>query len=641
MPYAHATGATIHYLTAPARPTCPPGTPCVVFIHGGGGSAYVWLHQLPFFAASGFYAVALSVRGWGQSRLEVEDAELFSSGYLAEDVLLRARRVGARRAALVGHSIGGFWCARMLAEWPDRVTHCVFSNTFYGLVDDSDVSKFGERWISRYVDRGAGPADAVKGPGRDDIADAVKDALKPPDSLRVSRTQAQGRSRYPTPPDNFSERFRAERPEMFAGPLLFTATECDSSVHWELVALVARQCAGDTTFHVWRGDLRHAPYIEDAKQFNYGVLAFLQDRPIAYCPSRDDGAPDLLKVVRDNIEVQARTLGRIQANLEDPKSPPTYPQYKIVNFDRLDYCACIENLNEVAKLPNYKFVKGDICSADLVNFVLETEEVDTIMHFAAQTHVDNSFGNSFQFTRNNIMGTHVLLEAAKVHSIKRFVHVSTDEVYGEGENMETEPMIEDHVLEPTNPYAATKAAAEFLVKSYHRSFQLPIIITRGNNVYGPHQFPEKLIPKFVNQLARGRPVTLHGTGANTRNFLYVEDVARAFDCILHKAAVGKIYNIGGCNERSNLSVAKELIRIMGLSDNESSLITFVPDRAFNDLRYTIDNSELAKLGWKELMSWEEGLATTVEWYRKYSNRYKDIERALVAHPRIESAVSAI
>ena len=148
---------------------------------------------------------------------------------------------------------------------------------------------------------------------------------------------------------------------------------------------------------------------------------------------------------------------------------PRYPQYKIVNFDRLDYCACIENLGEVCDLPNYKFVKGDICSADLVNYVLDTEEIDTIMHFAAQTHVDNSFGNSFQFTRNNIMGTHVLLEAAKIHDIKRFVHVSTDEVYGEGEDMETAPMIEDHVLEPTNPYAATKAGAEFLVKSYHRS----------------------------------------------------------------------------------------------------------------------------------------------------------------------------
>merc|ERR1711988_814317 len=163
------------------------------------------------------------------------------------------------------------------------------------------------------------------------------------------------------------------------------------------------------------------------------------------------------------------------------------------------------------------------------------EEIDTIVHFAAQTHVDNSFGNSFQFTQDNIYGTHVLLESAKLAGVKRFVHVSTDEVYGEGEHDES-PMIEDHVLEPTNPYAATKAGAEFLVKSYHRSFNLPVVITRGNNVYGPHQYPEKLIPKFINQLTRNRPVTLHGDGKNTRNFLYVEDVARAFDKIVHGAA---------------------------------------------------------------------------------------------------------
>jgi dTDP-glucose 4,6-dehydratase len=318
-----------------------------------------------------------------------------------------------------------------------------------------------------------------------------------------------------------------------------------------------------------------------------------------------------------------------------------YPQYRIVNFDRLDYCACLENVAEVAQLPNYTFIKGDICSADLVNYVLDTEEIDTVMHFAAQTHVDNSFGNSFQFTRNNILGTHVLLEAAKIHKLTLFIHVSTDEVYGEGETMESKPMMEDHVLEPTNPYAATKAAAEFLVKSYHRSFALPVVITRGNNVYGPHQFPEKLIPKFVNQLTRVRPVTLHGDGANTRNFLFVEDVARAFDVILHKATVGKIYNIGGSNERSNLSVAKELIKIMGLADREDSLISFVPDRAFNDLRYTIDNSELSKLGWTEQESWEEGLAKTVAWYQKYSHRYPNIEQALVAHPRIESTTSSI
>merc|ERR1719221_2267691 len=238
-----------------------------------------------------------------------------------------------------------------------------------------------------------------------------------------------------------------------------------------------------------------------------------------------------------------------------------YPNYKVVVYDKLDYCSCLENLNEISTLSNFKFVKGDISSPDLVSYVLKEEKIDTIMHFAAQTHVDNSFGNSFSFTRANIFGTHVLLESAKVHDVVRFVHVSTDEVYGEGESMETAPMIEDHVLEPTNPYAATKAAAEFLVKSYHRSFGLPVIITRGNNVYGPHQFPEKLIPKFTNQLARGRAVTLHGTGENTRNFLYVEDVARAFDCILHKAEIGKVYNIGGSNEQSNLAVAKQLIKI--------------------------------------------------------------------------------
>lgn len=244
-----------------------------------------------------------------------------------------------------------------------------------------------------------------------------------------------------------------------------------------------------------------------------------------------------------------------------------YPNVKIVNFDRLDCkpalvfsrylysfpaltdsfvppccahrrldCSCIENLDCVKHLPNYKFVKGNICSSDLVNFVLETENIDTIMHFAAQTHVDNSFGNSFQFTQNNIMGTHVLLESAKVLGIKRFIHVSTDEVYGE-QRLDQEAMDEEAVLEPTNPYAATKAGAEFLAKSYHRSFGMPIIITRGNNVYGPHQYPEKLIPKFINQLMRGRPVTLHGTGSNTRNFLYVEDVARAFEIILFKAQV--------------------------------------------------------------------------------------------------------
>lgn len=309
-----------------------------------------------------------------------------------------------------------------------------------------------------------------------------------------------------------------------------------------------------------------------------------------------------------------------------------YPNLKIVNFDRLDYCSCISNLDCIKDKPNYKFVKGNICSSDLVNFVLETEEIDTVMHFAAQTHVDNSFGNSFQFTQNNIMGTHVLLESAKKSGVKRFIHVSTDEVYGE-QMADQAAMDEEQVLEPTNPYAATKAGAEFLAKSYHRSFGMPVIITRGNNVYGPHQYPEKLIPKFINQLMRGKAVTLHGTGANKRNFLFVEDVARAFEVILFKATVGNIYNIGGTNEKTNLDVAKQLIKLSGYEGPETDRMTFVEDRFFNDLRYHINSERLHQLGWKELVSWEDGLKITHDWYRLYSNRFGNIDSALVAHPR--------
>jgi UDP-glucose 4,6-dehydratase len=267
--------------------------------------------------------------------------------------------------------------------------------------------------------------------------------------------------------------------------------------------------------------------------------------------------------------------------------------------------------------------------------VLKEQKIDTILHFAAQTHVDNSFGNSFAFTQTNIYGTHVLLESAKMcDTLKRFVHVSTDEVYGEGEDFDTDPMKENHVLEPTNPYAATKAGAEFLVKSYFRSFNLPCLITRGNNVYGPHQFPEKLIPKFTNQLMKGLPLTIHGDGSNTRNFLYVTDVASAFDIIMHKGTPGHVYNIGGKNELPNIDVARTLLKVFGKEAEEDKLITFVPDRSFNDLRYTIDSSKLHELGWTEKMSWEEGLKTTVDWYKKFTSRYGNIDAALVAHPRM-------
>jgi len=190
------------------------------------------------------------------------------------------------------------------------------------------------------------------------------------------------------------------------------------------------------------------------------------------------------------------------------------------------------------------------------------------------------------------------------------------------------------VLEPTNPYAATKAGAEFLAKSYMRSFKMPVIITRGNNVYGPHQYPEKLIPKFINQLMRGRQVTLHGTGQNKRNFLYVEDVARAFEKVLLKGKVGLVYNIGGSNERENIEVAKDLIRLSGYeAGKEKDMMVFVEDRVFNDFRYHINSDRLFELGWREQVSWEDGIKATYDWYHKNSNRFGNIDQALVAHPR--------
>jgi dTDP-glucose 4,6-dehydratase len=306
-----------------------------------------------------------------------------------------------------------------------------------------------------------------------------------------------------------------------------------------------------------------------------------------------------------------------------------YPNYKIVNYDKLDYCSCLANLKEIETSPNYKFVKGDIQSVDLVSHILKTEQIDTILHFAAQTHVDNSFGNSLKFTETNVLGTHILLEAARVFQIKRFIHVSTDEVYGENEGDDFD---EEKVLEPTNPYAATKAGAEFIVKSYHRSFGLPVIITRGNNVYGPHQYPEKLIPKFICLLQRDRPLTLHGNGSHKRTFVYVSDVAKAFDIILHQGAVGQIYNIGSNMEFSNLEIAIKLLEMFELLGQKDNYLTFVTDRVFNDKRYAINSEKLKKLGWKPETEFEVGLRETIRWYLSHSKNWPAVESALKPHP---------
>ncbi|CAL8462242.1 g1773 [Coccomyxa elongata] len=313
-----------------------------------------------------------------------------------------------------------------------------------------------------------------------------------------------------------------------------------------------------------------------------------------------------------------------------------YPETKVVVLDKLDYCASLRNLDAVKDLKNFKFVKGDIQSADLINFVLNEDNIDTVMHFAAQTHVDNSFGNSLAFTMNNTYGTHVLLEAARVYGkIRRFIAVSTDEVYGETSVGRDSGCTETSTLEPTNPYSAAKAGAEMMVKAYMTSYKLPCIITRGNNVYGPHQFPEKLVPKFTLLAKRGEQLPVHGGGQSTRSYLYVEDVAEAFDMILHKGVVGETYNIGTQKERTVMDVAKAICKYFDLPEDR---IIHVRDRAFNDQRYYICDKKLAALGWSEKTTWEDGLNKTINWYMEngFSERWVgDVDSALAAHPKAQ------
>jgi dTDP-glucose 4,6-dehydratase len=316
----------------------------------------------------------------------------------------------------------------------------------------------------------------------------------------------------------------------------------------------------------------------------------------------------------------------------------TYPQYHIVNFDVLDYCASTKNVEELNKYPNYTFVQGNILEPDFVRYVISDKKIDTVMHFAAQSHVDNSFGNSIEFTKTNVMGTHILLEAAKNAGIKRFVHVSTDEVYGETGTLQqsqtTASSESASMLNPTNPYAATKAAAELIASAYHKSFKLPVIITRGNNVYGPHQYPEKLIPKFICRLQRQLPCCIHGNGSNCRSFIFVDDVVSAFDTILHKGTVGEIYNIGTEREIEVMTVAKDLINLFGLKDKEGEFLEYVSNRPFNDFRYLISFEKLTSLGWAPKVSWEEGLRRCKEWYTTRDLRawWPNYEFALHPHP---------
>lgn len=295
--------------------------------------------------------------------------------------------------------------------------------------------------------------------------------------------------------------------------------------------------------------------------------------------------------------------------------------YRIVNIDAMNYCSSCNNIDvPEEEKEKYVFVKGNTSSYDLVYNVLKTYDIDTVINFAAQSHVDNSFNNSLIFTNDNILGTHTLLEAcrAKGDSIKRFIHVSTDEVYGESQ-LNEEKKTEQSVLCPTNPYAATKAGAELIVMSYYHSYGMPIIITRGNNVYGPRQYPEKLIPKFINLIKNKQPLTIQGSGDALRSFIYVEDVSTAFFTIMNKGEIGVIYNIGADDESefSVLDITKMLLNMMsppGYDGSIDKFITFIKDRDFNDKRYFISNEKLLNLGWKPKYNIHDGLKKTIEWY---------------------------
>jgi len=283
-----------------------------------------------------------------------------------------------------------------------------------------------------------------------------------------------------------------------------------------------------------------------------------------------------------------------------------YPDYKIINLDKMTYAGNPDNLKDVENNLNYSFVCGDICDPDVVNKVMQ--RVDHLVHFAAESHVDRSIEDGSVFVRTNVLGTHTLLESALKHNIKRFVHISTDEVYGsilDGSFKETD------ILTPSSPYSSSKAGSDLLAQSYHITHNLPVIITRCTNNFGPYQYPEKLIPLFVTNLVDNKKVPVYGTGRNVRDWIHVLDHCKAVDFVLHNGSIGEIYNIGGGAEKTNLVITQKLLEILGKND---SMIEYVEDRPGHDLRYSIDCSKLMEMGWAPEYDFNDGLKETAKWY---------------------------
>lgn len=300
-----------------------------------------------------------------------------------------------------------------------------------------------------------------------------------------------------------------------------------------------------------------------------------------------------------------------------------YPEYTIVNFDKLTYAGNLENLRDVDSKSNYKFIKGDICDFNLVLKTIKDYCIDGIIHLAAESHVDRSITDPFAFAQTNVMGTLSLLQAAKEawkenYKNKLFYHVSTDEVYG---SLEHEGFfVESTPYDPKSPYSASKASSDHFVRAFHNTYGLPIVVTNCSNNYGPNQFPEKLIPLFINNIKNNRPLPVYGRGENVRDWLYVVDHASAIDMVFHKGKVGETYNIGGFNEWKNIDLIRVICRTMDIKLDQpvgtsEKLITYVTDRAGHDLRYAIDASKIMnELGWKPSLQFEEGIELTIDWY---------------------------
>ena len=301
-----------------------------------------------------------------------------------------------------------------------------------------------------------------------------------------------------------------------------------------------------------------------------------------------------------------------------------YPEYHIVNLDKLTYAGNLANLKDVEAEPNYTFIKGDICDYERMVDLFREYEIDGVIHLAAESHVDRSIKEPFTFAQTNVMGTLSLLQAAKVcwdgnYEGKLFYHISTDEVYGALE-FDGKLFTEQTPYNPHSPYSAAKASSDHFVRAYHDTYGMPTIVTNCSNNYGPYQFPEKLIPLFINNIRKGKPLPVYGKGENVRDWLYVEDHARAIDLIFHEGKVAETYNIGGFNEWRNIDLIKVLVksvdRLLGNAEGHSlGLITYVTDRPGHDARYAIDSSKLKEeLGWEPSLQFEEGIEKTVKWY---------------------------